>query len=83
MTTLDEVSLETVTGGGAGSVLKLGGKWFGPVDVLTSGWDAYSGYRDARAANKSVKESLGAGAVNFVRSITVYDVWSKYCGEAY
>jgi len=84
LTSLDEAQLDTVTGGGVvGPVAKVVGKWWGPVDVLTSGYDAYSAYSSARAANKSVPVSVGDGAKMFVRSLSMYDLWKNYCGTAY
>lgn len=84
LATLDEAQLDTVTGGGVVSgAAKLVGKWWGPVDVLTSGYDAYSAYSQAREAKKSVPESVGDGAKMFVRSFSMYDIWSQYCGSAY
>jgi len=66
MTSLDEAQLDTVTGGGVvGPVAKVVGKWWGPVDVLTSGYDAYSAYSSARGQQERAR--IGRGRSEDVR----------------
>jgi hypothetical protein len=84
VTPLDDAELVDVTGGGpVGATMKFLGRAWPWVDVVTSGWDGYRGYSDARAANKGVGESTGKAAKRFVRSLSMYDLWSPYCGSAY
>ncbi len=67
------IDLENVTAGMG--VLKLASKGFWILDWGTSAYDGYAGYRDARAAGSGVGSSLGSGTKEFVKSVTLYDLW--------
>ena len=73
---MTDLELASVTGGGAaGAALKVASTGFWVLDWGTSAYDGYAGYRDARAEGKGVGSSLGNGAKEFVRSVTLYDLW--------
>ncbi|MFN0253011.1 MAG: hypothetical protein ACKV2T_39425 [Kofleriaceae bacterium] len=72
---LTGADLAAIQGGKALPVAKAVTKAIPVLNAISSLYDGYEGYREARRSGKNVAESVGEGAAAVIAGVTYYDVW--------